>query len=59
MAHSNQVREFVLTGEGLKLLDVVRHEGRVLIGSQRAAYAPVAPVAPVARRSSGKRAPRP
>ena len=56
MAHSNQVREFVLTSEGLKLLDVVRHEGQVLIGSQRAAHATDGPVAP---RRSGKRAPRP
>ncbi|MGD0484981.1 MAG: circadian clock protein KaiC, partial [Gemmatimonadales bacterium] len=38
MAHSNQVREFVLTSHGLRLLDVVRHEGRVLVGSERAAH---------------------
>src|SRR5256885_1134170 len=38
MPHSNQVREFVLTSEGLKLLDVVRHQGHVLIGSERAAH---------------------
>jgi len=56
MAHSNQVREFVLTQKGLQLVDVVRHEGRVLIGSQRAAHAADEPVAP---RRSGKRAPRP
>jgi circadian clock protein KaiC len=55
MAHSNQVREFLLTSDGLTLLDVVRHEGRVLIGSQRAAYATDRPVAP---RRSGKRAAR-
>jgi circadian clock protein KaiC len=55
MAHSNQVREFVLTSDGLKLLDVVRHDGRVLIGSQRAAHAADEPVAP---RGSRKRAPR-
>jgi len=55
MAHSNQVREFLLTSDGLTLLDVVRHEGRVLIGSQRAAYAADRPVAP---RRSGKRAAR-
>jgi len=55
MAHSNQVREFILTHEGLKLLDVVRHEGRVLIGSERAAHATDAPVAP---RRSAKRATR-
>jgi len=55
MAHSNQVREFVLTHEGLQLLDVVRHEGRVLIGSHRAAHATAEPVAP---RRSGKRTAR-
>ncbi len=55
MAHSNQVREFVLTSDGLKLLHVVRHDGRVLIGSQRAAYATDGLVAP---RRSGKRAAR-
>jgi circadian clock protein KaiC len=38
MPHSNQVREFVLTNEGLKLLEVVRDEGRVLVGSARAAF---------------------
>ena len=38
MAHSNQVREFVLTSRGLRLLDVVRHQGRVLVGSERAAH---------------------
>lgn len=35
MPHSNQVREFVLTSTGLKLVDVVRHQGRVLIGAAR------------------------
>jgi len=55
MAHSNQVREFVLTSDGLKLLDVVRQDGRVLIGSQRAAQASAGPVAP---RRSRKRAAR-
>jgi circadian clock protein KaiC len=55
MAHSNQVREFLLTSEGLKMLEVLRHEGRVLIGSQRATHPGDAPVAP---RRSGKRAPR-
>jgi len=55
MAHSNQVREFVLTSEGLKMLEVVRHDGRVLIGSERAAHAS----GPTAPRRSSKRAPRP
>ena len=40
MAHSNQVREFVLTRDGLKLVDTVRdRHGRVAIGSRRAARA--------------------
>ena len=56
MPHSNQVREFLLTSQGLELLDVVRHQGRVLIGSERAAHATDGPVGP---RRSGKRAPRP
>jgi len=55
MAHSNQVREFVLTSDGLKMFDVVRHDGRVLIGSQRAAHT----VGPTAPRRSSRRAPRP
>jgi circadian clock protein KaiC len=38
MPHSNQVREFVFTREGIRLLDVVRHQGRVLIGAERAAH---------------------
>lgn len=38
MPHSNQTREFVLTSQGLKLLEVVRHQGRVLVGSEREAY---------------------
>ena len=38
MAHSNQVREFMLSKHGLELLDSVRDvRGRVLIGSRRAA----------------------
>src|SRR5437762_7638677 len=42
MPHSNQVREFVLTREGLQLVDVVRHQGRVLIGSERFAHSEAA-----------------
>ena len=37
MPHSNQVREFALTSHGLKLIDVVRNEGRVLVGAARMA----------------------
>jgi circadian clock protein KaiC len=35
MAHSNQLREFVLTGEGVKLLPVYVGPGGVLTGSSR------------------------
>jgi len=55
MPHSNQVREFVLTSHGLKLLDVVRDQGHVLVGSERAAYAGDGAVA---ARSTGRRSPR-
>lgn len=44
MPHSNQVREFVLTSNGLKLLDVVRDQGRVVVGSERTAYSAAAAV---------------
>jgi circadian clock protein KaiC len=53
MAHSNQVREFVLTSHGLKLLDVVRDQGRVLVGSDRAAHVGEGSVA---ARRMGRRA---
>jgi len=38
VAHSNQIREFVLTRRGVKLLDPYRQvSGRVLVGSVREA----------------------
>lgn len=56
MAHSNQVREFVLTSDGLKLLDVVRNEGRVLVGSARMANSDDGAVgAPATGRRSRRR----
>ncbi len=36
MSHSNQVREFVLSGSGMKLMDVYRRSGDVYTGSARA-----------------------
>lgn len=39
MAHSNQVREFVLSDEGIDLVDVYLGAGRVLTGSARVAQA--------------------
>ena len=44
-----------VSSQGLKLLDVVRHQGRVLIGSERAAHVTDGPVGPP---RSGKRAAR-
>jgi circadian clock protein KaiC len=35
MAHSNQIREFILTADGVKLVDVYVGEGAVLTGSAR------------------------
>jgi circadian clock protein KaiC len=35
MAHSNQIREFLLTNEGLKLVDVYTGDGPVLTGTAR------------------------
>jgi circadian clock protein KaiC len=38
MAHSNQVREFVMTDSGIKLVDVSRRaDGSVAVGSARGA----------------------
>ena len=37
MGHSNQVREFVLSGQGIQLLDVYTGAGRVLTGAARVA----------------------
>lgn len=56
MPHSNQVREFVLTSDGLQVLDVLRHEGRVLVGSARAAHVTGPSVsAPKAKRRTARR----
>jgi circadian clock protein KaiC len=37
MAHSNQVREFILTGDGIELVDVYLGSGHVLTGTARVA----------------------
>ena len=39
MPHSNQVREFELTGHGIELVDVYMSAERVLTGSERVAHA--------------------
>jgi len=55
MPHSNQIREFVLTNKGLKLVDAMRDaHGRVLMGSRRTAH-----VLPTAASNSGRRSKRP
>ena len=52
MPHSNQVREFVLTNQGLKLIDALRDEyGRVLMGSLRAAHPAATAPSKTGRRS--------
>jgi circadian clock protein KaiC len=35
MAHSNQIREYQITNNGIRLLDVYRSVGGVLVGSAR------------------------
>ncbi|MES2306525.1 MAG: circadian clock protein KaiC [Gemmatimonadota bacterium] len=54
MAHSNQIREFVLTSRGIDLLDVYRGPEGVLIGSARLAalQQEAEAVAPVAKRAA-------
>ncbi|HTY15418.1 MAG TPA: circadian clock protein KaiC [Methanoregulaceae archaeon] len=37
IAHSNQIREFVLTGSGIRLIDVYKGSGGVLFGTARIA----------------------
>jgi circadian clock protein KaiC len=55
MAHSNQVREFVITENGLTLVDVSRRaDGTVAIGSARGAQERPTPAGdPKPRRRSG------
>jgi circadian clock protein KaiC len=38
MAHSNRVREFVLSDDGIKLIDVCIADGRILTGGLRIAH---------------------
>jgi circadian clock protein KaiC len=53
MAHSNQLREFIMTKNGLALVDSVRDDsGGVLTGSRRTARDLSAPV----RHGNGQRA---
>ena len=55
MAHSNQVREFVLSGEGIQLVDVYTGQGTLLTGSARLAqWRGSATTRPCINRSSSK-----
>jgi circadian clock protein KaiC len=58
MAHSNQVREFVISSEGVRLLDVYTGSGTVLTGSARIAQLERERVEEALRREEveGKRA---
>ena len=55
MAHSNQVREFVITDHGVEIVDVYAGVGDVLSGSARAAQAAVQEAAAVARAQEAAR----
>jgi len=56
MAHSNQVREFVMTADGIKLVDVSRRvDGSVAIGSARGAQQRETPAGKPSPRRGGRR----
>jgi len=56
MAHSNQVREFVMTNDGIKLVDVSRRiDGSVAIGSARGAQQRETPAGKASPRRGGRR----
>jgi circadian clock protein KaiC len=55
MSHSNQVREFLLTSRGLRMLGVVRYGGHVLVGSERASHVTDGAVAARRRTPRGGR----
>jgi circadian clock protein KaiC len=50
MSHSNQIREFLLTDKGIRLLDVSLSSGAVLMGSSRVAQAAQEEMEAVRRR---------
>ena len=39
MAHSNKVREFLLSAQGVELIDVYMPDTRVMTGSERVVHA--------------------
>ncbi len=55
MGHSNQVREFVITGEGIKLLDVVIGPNGILTGAARHSNALDRKVSAFAKQNESER----
>lgn len=55
MSHSNQIREFLLTEEGIRLLDIPLSTGAVLMGSSRVAQAAQEEIDAVRRREEIER----
>jgi circadian clock protein KaiC len=55
MAHSNQIQEFLLTNQGIDLIDIYTGSGEVLTGSARAAQEAQEKAAELARRQEAER----
>jgi circadian clock protein KaiC len=55
MAHSNQIQEFLLTNEGIDLIDIYTGSGEVLTGSARAAQEAGEKAAELAARREAER----
>jgi len=51
MAHSNQIQEFLLTNQGIDLIDIYTGSGEVLTGSARAVQESKEKASEQARRS--------
>jgi len=50
MAHSNQIQEFLLTSQGIDLIDIYTGSGEVLTGSARAVQESEEKASELARR---------
>ena len=55
MAHSNQIQEFLLTNQGIDLVDIYTGSGEVLTGSARAAQGAEEKAFELARRREADR----
>jgi circadian clock protein KaiC len=55
MAHSNQIQEFLLTNQGIGLIDIYTGSGEVLTGSARAAQEAGEKASELARRREADR----